>query len=87
MIEGIGQRRYSKPFCFLTNVFDPRVPCKYGCSWGGPFGYLRNSSCPKHDWVTCHSSVALPFIAVTLFAFTTQAQDYLSDPWQTPGMV
>ena len=44
-----GPRRYSRATCLLLNIFDPRVPCKYGCKWVAPFGWLRNPSCRKHD--------------------------------------
>ena len=49
MLEGPGHRRYSRAVCILLNIFDPRVPRKYGCKWVAPFGYVRNASCPRHD--------------------------------------
>ena len=49
MLEGPGHRRFSRAVCMLLNIFDPRVPCKYGCKWVAPFGYVRNASCPRHD--------------------------------------
>jgi hypothetical protein len=38
MLDGAQQKRYGRLFCLLMNVFDPRVPCRYGCKWVAPFG-------------------------------------------------
>jgi hypothetical protein len=46
---GGHHRRYSRALCLLLNIFDPRVPCKHGCKWVAPFGWLRNAGCPRHD--------------------------------------
>ncbi len=48
-MRGGRHRSYSPAVCLLLNIFDPRVPCDYGCKWVAPFGWVRNASCPKHD--------------------------------------
>jgi hypothetical protein len=42
-------REYNSVICLILNIFDPRVPCKHGCRWMTPFGYVRTAGCPKHD--------------------------------------
>jgi hypothetical protein len=41
-------KEYNRAVCLLLNVFDPRVPCKYGCKWIAPYGWVRNRSCRRH---------------------------------------
>ena len=41
-------KEYNRAVCLLLNVFDPRVPCKYGCKWIAPYGWVRNRSCRWH---------------------------------------
>lgn len=41
-------RQYHQVTCLILNVFDPRVPCRRGCKWVAPFGYLPTVGCPKH---------------------------------------
>jgi len=60
-------RRYNAAVCFIMNVFDPRVPCKHRCRWIAPYGYVRNASCPKHDWsLDLHSVLCGPEPACAL---------------------
>ena len=46
---GDHHRRYGRAFCLLMNIFDPRVPCKHGCKWQAPHGYISDTICPKHS--------------------------------------